>query len=71
MAKRTRIKHTKEITSKIWNRYQKGESLKAIARLLDTQSSSIFAQLVPTGGKGNAQSYPSRWLNEKRYLGRL
>lgn len=50
MAKRMRIKYTKEVRSKIWDRYQQGKSLKSIARLLGTQSSSIYSQLVPTGG---------------------
>jgi IS30 family transposase len=50
MAIRTRIKYTKEIRSKIWDQYQQGKSLKSIARLLGTQSSSIYSQLVPTGG---------------------
>jgi len=49
MVRRARIKYTKEITSKILDRYQHGESLKAIAGFLDTQSSSIYSQLVPTG----------------------
>lgn len=50
MARRTRIKYTKEVRSKIWDQYQQGKSLKSIARLLGTQSSSIYSQLVPTGG---------------------
>jgi IS30 family transposase len=50
MTKRTRIKYTKDIRSKIWDQYQQGKSLKSIARLLGTQSSSIYSQLVPTGG---------------------
>ncbi len=50
MAIRTRVKYTKEIRSKIWDQYRQGKSLKSIARLLGTQSSSIYSQLVPTGG---------------------
>ncbi|GGK65548.1 hypothetical protein GCM10007941_14670 [Amphritea balenae] len=42
MARKTRIKYTKEIKSKIWDRYQQGKSLKSIARFLETQSSSIY-----------------------------
>ena len=50
MARRTRLKYTKELKSQIWDRYKRGESLKSIARAFETQSSSIYAQLVPTGG---------------------
>lgn len=50
MAKRRRIKYTKKLRSEIWDRYKKGESLNSIARVFETQSSSIYAQLVPTGG---------------------
>lgn len=34
----------------LWDRYQRGESLKAIARALGKNSSSIYAHLKPTGG---------------------
>ncbi len=50
MVRRRRSKYTKELRSEIWDRYQKGESLNSIARAFETQSSSIYAQLVPTGG---------------------
>ncbi len=34
----------------LWDRYQDGESLKAIARALGKRSSSIYNHLRPTGG---------------------
>ena len=34
----------------LWDRYQQGESLKAIARALGKRSSSIYNHLRPTGG---------------------
>ena len=34
----------------LWDRYQRGESLKAIARALGKTSSSIYNHLRPTGG---------------------
>ena len=50
MAYRTRIKYSFSQKQEIWNRWQKGESLKAIGRLFDRPSSSIFNILAPTGG---------------------
>lgn len=50
MAYRTRIKYTTEQKNEIWDRWQKGESLKSIGLLFDRPSSSIFGQLSPTGG---------------------
>ena len=50
MTYRTRIKYTPEQKADIWNRWEKGESLKSIGRLFDRPSSSIFNMLVPTGG---------------------
>ena len=34
----------------LWDRYQRGESLNAIARALGKRSSSIYNHLRPTGG---------------------
>jgi len=34
----------------LWDRYQQGESLKAIARALGKKSSSIYNHLRPSGG---------------------
>jgi len=50
MAYRRRIKYTEEQKSEIWDRWKRGESLRAIGRIFDRPSSSIFVQLAPTGG---------------------
>jgi len=50
MSYRKRIKYTEEQKSEIWDRWKRGESLKAIGRVFDRPSSSIFVQLAPTGG---------------------
>lgn len=50
MTYRTRIKYTAEQKSEIWDRWQRGESLKSIGRAFDRPSSSIFGQLAPSGG---------------------
>jgi len=50
MAYRTRIKYTQKQKSEIWDRWQRGESLKEIGRVFDRGSSSIYGQLSPTGG---------------------
>ena len=50
MAYRTRIKYTDKQKTEIWNRWQRGESLKEIGRAFDRGSSSIYGQLLPTGG---------------------
>jgi len=50
MSYRTRIKYTPEQKSEIWDRWKCGESLKAIGRVFDRGSSSIYGQLSPTGG---------------------
>lgn len=50
MAYRTRIHYTAEQKAEMWGRWQRGESLKAIGRVFDRPSSSIFGQLSTTGG---------------------
>jgi len=50
MVYRTRIKYTAAQKAEIWDRWQRGESLKDIGRLFDRPSSSIFNMLAPTGG---------------------
>ena len=50
MAYRTRLKYTDEMKSYIWDRYQNGDAIKAIARAFDRPSSSIHRQLAITGG---------------------
>jgi IS30 family transposase len=50
MVYRTRINYTTAQKTEMWARWQRGESLNAIGRAFDRPSSSIFAQLSPTGG---------------------
>ncbi len=49
MAYRTQIKYTVSQKQEIWDRWQKGESLKSIGRLFDCPSSSIFNILALPG----------------------
>ncbi len=39
-----------EEKTELWNRWQRGESLKAIGRAFGKPSSSIYFQLAPHGG---------------------
>jgi IS30 family transposase len=50
MVSRARIKYTPELKAKIWDLWQRGESLKSIGRAIDRRSSSIYGQLSPSGG---------------------
>ncbi len=50
MVYRTRTNYSAQQKSEMWDRWQRGESLKAIGRAFDRPSSSIFCQLSPTGG---------------------
>lgn len=50
MKNRTRIKYTAEQKAEMWDRWQRGESLKSIGRVFDRPSSSIFGQFAPSGG---------------------
>ena len=50
MTYRTRIKYTAEQKEAMWDRWQKGESLKSIGRIFDRSSGSIFGLLAPSGG---------------------
>ncbi len=50
MARRTRLKYTDEMRSYIWDRYQQGDAVKAIARAFDRHTSSIHRQLSISGG---------------------
>ena len=47
---RTRIYYTTQQRTEIWDRWQRGESLKSIGRIFDRPSSSIHKVLSPTGG---------------------
>ena len=50
MTYRTRINFTAEQKTQLWDRWQRGESMNAIGRAFARSSSSIFAQLAPSGG---------------------
>lgn len=50
MQQRTRYGLTDQQKNEIWDRWQCGESLKSIGRVLDKPSSSIYFQLARTGG---------------------
>ena len=46
--------------TELWDRWQRGESLKAIGRVFDKPSSSIYYQLAPYGGIRPAPRHRSR-----------
>ena len=50
MKYRTRIYYTEEQKTLMWDRWQKGESLRSIARLFERNHSSIEGILKQTGG---------------------
>ena len=50
MKYRTRIYYTEEQKAVMWDRWQKGDSLHAIARLFDRNHSSIQGIFSATGG---------------------
>ena len=50
MTYRRRLKYTSQQKTEMWDRWQKGDSLKDIGRGFDRPSSSIYGQLSPTGG---------------------
>lgn len=50
MTYRSRINYTSEQKKEMWDRWQKGDSLKDIGRSFGRPSSSIYSILSPTGG---------------------
>ena len=50
MKRRTRIHYSDAQKAQMWDRWQRGESLKSIGRLFDRSSSSIYPILSVTGG---------------------
>ena len=50
MPYRRRIKYSSQQKAEMWDRWQRGDSLKDIGRGFDRPSSSIYGQLSPTGG---------------------
>jgi IS30 family transposase len=45
-----RIYYSTEQRAEIWERWQRGESMRSIGRVFDRQSSSVFSVISPTGG---------------------
>ena len=73
MSYRTRIKYTDDQKREIWDRWKRGESLRAIGRVFDRPSSSIFVQLAPTGGirpASRSRSDRSLSLSEREEISR-
>ncbi len=73
MVYRTRIYYTDEQKSQKWDRWQRGESLRSIGRVFNRGSSSIYAQLSPTGGRRPAIRKRSRlalFLSEREEISR-
>lgn len=50
MKYRSRIYYSAEQRADIWDRWQRGESMRSIGRVFDRQSSSVFSVISPTGG---------------------
>ncbi len=73
MKYRTRIYYTEEQKSCMWDRWQKGDSLHAIARLFDRSHGSIAGILSRTGGirpKPHTRSRFSLTLTEREDISR-
>ncbi len=73
MKYRTRIYYTEEQKSYMWDRWQKGDSLHAIARLFDRSHGSIAGILSRTGGiraKPHTRSRLSLTLTEREDISR-
>ncbi len=73
MVYRTRIYYTDEQKSQKRDRWQRGESLRSIGRVFNRGSSSIYAQLSPTGGRRPAIRKRSRlalFLSEREEISR-
>lgn len=73
MVYRTRIKYTAEQKAEMWDRWQRGESLKSIGRVFDRPSGSIFGLLAPSGGIRPAPRQRSRLaltLSEREEISR-
>ena len=60
MGYRRRIHFTEKQKAEIWDRWQRGESMRSIGRLFDRNSSSIYPLLARTGGIRPPQRRRSR-----------
>ena len=54
-ATRRRIYYSAAQRAEIWDRWQRGESMSAIGRRFDRESSSVFSVISPTGGIRQAE----------------
>jgi len=73
MAYRKRIYYTDTQKAEMWDRWQRGESLNAIARLFDRGHSSIQGILAETGGIRPRERRRSRrvlTLSEREHISR-
>ena len=73
MVQRYRRGFTRAEKSELWDRWQRGESLKAIGRAFGKPSSSIYFQLAPLGGIRPATRRRSRLaltLSEREEISR-
>lgn len=50
MKYRRRIYYSASQRAEIWDRWQRGVSMRSIGRRFDRQSSSVFSVISPTGG---------------------
>jgi hypothetical protein len=73
MSQRYRRGFTAAEKTELWDRWQRGESLKAIGRAFGKPSSSIYLQLAPHGGIRPAPRRRSRLaltLSEREEISR-
>ena len=73
MKHRTRINFSPEQRADIWDRWQRGESMRSIGRLFERESSSIYALLQPSGGMHPPTRTRSRFalsLSEREEISR-
>ena len=45
-----KIYYSTEQRADVWDRWQRGQSIRSIGRVFDLQSSSVFSVIAPTGG---------------------
>jgi hypothetical protein len=70
MAKRRRRMFTAAESAEVWDRWQRGEGLKLIGRVLGRRHTAIFAHLKPTEAsglrRGDDHDGCSAWMTAKR-----
>jgi IS30 family transposase len=73
MKRKTRINYSEAQKAEMWDRWQRGESLKSIGRLFDRGSGSIYGILSVTGGirpPPRTRSNLALTLNEREEISR-